>query len=292
MSLSYALREGLAGFRRASFAAVASTSAMTVALVLVGLFGVVTFEAQQVMGWLRQRVGELNVYLDERAEDRTAEALRTRAAVQPGVEETEYISHEEAQAIFQRDFGEDAAIYFDEPFLPASIKVRVTPAYANPDSLARLQREMSTWNRVDEVVFNQPLVAKVQRNLRLLSTVGLALGTLVTLAALFLVANTIRLTVYARRLLIRTMKLVGATDRFVRRPFVVEGMVQGFVAGVLASLVLWGLFSLAAENLPQLAGGRLFILGVAALVTLTGVLLGWLGSYFAVRRFIKKVALH
>ena len=292
MSFSYALREGLAGFRRASFAAVASTSAMTVALVLVGLFGVVTFEAQQVMGWLRQRVGELNVYLEEEAEDRTAETLRTRAATQPGVEETEYISHEEAQEIFQRDFGEDAAIYFDEPFLPASIKVRVTPAYANPDSLAQLQREMSTWNRVDEVVFNQPLVAKVQRNLRLLSTVGLALGTLVTLAALFLVANTIRLTVYARRLLIRTMKLVGATDRFVRRPFVVEGMVQGFVAGVLASLVLWGLFRLASENLPQLVGGRIFMLSVAALVILTGVLMGWLGSYFAVRRFVKNVALH
>lgn len=294
MPLPYSLREGLAGFRRAKFAAVASTSAMAVALVLMGLFGIVSYQGQQVTDWLRQRVGEVNVYLEEEASEEVAEALRTRAATLPGVEETEYVSHEEAQEVFQRDFGEEAAIYFDEPFLPASIKVRVAPAYANPDSLGGLVSEMRTWNRVDDVDFNEPLVAKVQQNLRLLTTVGFSLGALVVVAALFLVANTIRLTVYARRLLIRTMKLVGATDPFVRRPFIVEGIVQGLIAGVLASLVLWGIFRIAMSSLPTLGAeqGPLLMGSVAAALIFIGMLMGWLGSYFAVRRFINKVALH
>lgn len=290
MDLSYSVREGLSGFRRASFAALASTGAMTVALVLVGLFVLVGYQARQVSGWLRQRVGQLNVMLAEQSDDADARSLMRRARLLPGVEETEYISPEDAQARFRRAFGEGAEIYFDEPFLPASIEVRVGPSYASTDSLNTLIDEVQTWNRVDEVVFNQPLFARVQQNLRLLTLVGAVLGATVVLASIFLVANTIRLTVYARRLLIRTMKLVGATDRFIRRPFVIEGLVQGVVAGVVASLVVWILYRVAAGYVPALEGGGVVLVALGLIAG--GALLGWLGSFFAVRRFVKNVALH
>ncbi len=265
---------------------------MAVALVLIGLFALLSVKAQQVTTWLRQRVGEVEIFLEE-TQDEHAQALFARADATPGVAEAEYVSKEQAQEIFREEFGEEADAFLDEPFLPASIKVRVEPAYANPDSLARLVEEFKSWNRVDEVVFNQPLLVKVQRNLRLISTVGLSLGILVVLASLFLVANTIRLTIYARRLLIRTMKLVGATDKFIQRPFLVEGMLQGLLAGIVAALVLWALYGLMEGFLPQLdvAGGLLFTAVIVGVV-LTGLLLGWLGSFFAVRRFLKNVPLH
>ncbi len=293
MPLPYTLREGLAGFRRARFAAIASTAAMAVALVLIGLFALVTLQAREVTQWLRQRVGEVEIFLVEEATEATAEALRARAAAMPGVDETEYISHARAQVIFEREFGEGGDIFFDEQFLPASIRVRVAPAYANPDSLGTLRAEFSTWNRVDDVFFNQSLLARVQRNLDLLAQVGLSLGLLVLLASLFLIGNTIRLTVYARRLLIRTMKLVGATDAFIQRPFLVEGVAQGVIAGAAAGAVVWGLYALAAEQMGQLSafgalGGALLVGGLV----LAGALLGWIGSYLAVRRFVKHVALH
>lgn len=292
MTVPYSIKEGLAGFRRAKFAVFASTSAMTVALILIGLFGLMTYEAQQVTTWLRQRVGELEMFLDENVEEATAEALYTRATVTPGVAEAEYVSQAEAQAVFQEEFGEGAELFLDEPFLPASIKVRVVPAYANADSLDALVEEFSGWNRVDEVVFNQPLLVKVQQNLRLLTMAGLLLGVIVVLASVFLVANTIRLTIYARRLLIRTMKLVGATDGFIRRPFIVEGMAQGLVAGVAAAVVLWTFYSMARGYLPQIGASSSTVAAVAAAATVgCGVLLGWLGSFFAVRRFIDSVAL-
>lgn len=293
MSLPYSLREGLAGFKRAKFAAFASTSAMTVALILIGMFGLAAYETQRVSNWLRQRVGEVELFLSEKTDQRMARALTERARTTPGVAETEYVTHEEAQAIFRREFGEGAEIFFDEPFLPASVKVRVQSDYANPDSLSTMVDEFKSWNRVDEVVFNQPLLVKVQRNLRLITLGGFALGALVVVASVFLVANTIRLTIYARRLLIRTMKLVGATDAFIRRPFMVEGIAQGFIAGGIAGGGVWGLYRLAGGYLPQLEGsgtwaGIVIAIGLVPL----GMVLGWLGSYFAVRRFIRNVALH
>lgn len=292
MALSYSIREGLAGFRRAKFAAFTSTSAMAVALVLIGLSGIVAIETQRISSWLRQRAGELEIFV-ENAEESVLQALFQRAAGMPGVAEAEYVSPEEAQAIFSEEFGEGADIFFDQPFLPASIKVRVEPRYANPDSLTRLAEEFESWNRVDEVVFNRALLIKVQQNLRLLTITGLSLGILVVLASLFLVANTIRLTIYARRLLIRTMKLVGATDKFIRQPFLVEGIAQGALAGLAASGLLWLLYMGASVYLPQIGRpGPLFIAGYVIGLTLTGGALGWFGSLLAVRRFIKKVALH
>ncbi len=290
--IPYSVREGLKGLRRASFSTVASTSAMAVALVLIGMFAIVTYQANTVSTWLRQRVGELELCMDD-IDDTIARALHARAGVVPGVSSAEYISQTEAEEIFRREFGEEADVFFDERFLPASIKVLVEPDYANADSLASLALEFSSWNRVDDVVFNQPLLIKVQQNLKLITLLGLSLGALVVFASIFLVGNTIRLTIYARRLLIRTMKLVGATDNFVRQPFLIEGMVQGIISGVVAVLVLLGLYGLMQDYIPQMSSislGTGITLALAQI--LFGALLGWAGSFFAVRRFIRTVSLH
>lgn len=290
--LPYSLREGFAGFRRAKFAVFTSTSAMAVALVLIGLFSLLSYQAQLVTDWLRQRVGELEIYLQDDIDPQMARALHERAQATLGVEEAEFISTEEATRIFQQEFGEGSEIFLNEAFLPPSIKVRVEPRYANADSMHALIEEFSSWNRVDEVVFNEPLLAKVQQNLALINTTALTLGVIVVLASIFLVANTIRLTIYARRLLIRTMKLVGATDTFIRRPFLVEGVLQGVLAGLGAGGLVWGMYTLLSRYLPQLTISPMAVTLLVAGITLVGGLLGWIGSAFAVRRFIRNVQLH
>jgi cell division transport system permease protein len=291
VALSYTVKEGLSGFRRAKFAALTATSALMITLVLMGVFGLLLYQGQQVSDWLRQRVGEIQVFINDPA---AAETVRNRLLAQPAVREVEYISPQQAAEEFRQSFGEEADLFPGETFLPASFRVRVTPAYANADSLQRLAADVQTWSRVDEVFFNQALLMRVQHNLRILTGVGLALGVLVLLAALFLVGNTIRLTIYARRMLIRTMKLVGATNQFIRRPFLIEGLAQGFVAGVAACFALWLAYGVLTSLLPEMevhawpAGTPATVF---ALILLTGLLLGWLGSYVAVRRFITEVRL-
>ena len=267
---------------------------MAVALVLIGLFGVLSYQTQQVTEWLRQQVGELEIFLQDNIDPAFARALHERASATLGVDAANFVSREEAIQIFKQEFGDGSEVFLDETFLPPSIKVRVEPGYANPDSMNALIGEFSSWNRVDDVVFNQPLLVKVQENLNLVNTTALSLGIIVMLASLFLVANTIRLTIYARRLLIRTMKLVGATDTFIRRPFIVEGIIQGVLAGLVASGIVWGLFKLLTTYLPGISfeTDTIFIVIAIVFITLVGVLLGWIGSIFAVRRFIKHVQLH
>lgn len=290
MPLSYTVREGLSAFRRAKFATITATSALTVALVLIALFALTTWQGSRVIDWLRQRVGEVELFLSDAADPQQTNALRLRLEATPGVEQVIYISREAASEEFRRAFGEEAALLPEDAFLPASFRVQLEPRYANPDSLTALSQRFAQLNRVDEVFYNQPTLVRVQQNLRVFTPLALGIGGVVVLAALFLVGNTIRLTVYARRMLIRTMKLVGATDSFIRRPFLVEGIAQGVAAGVLACLLLMPLYTALTRAIPELAGwpGGTPILTLLAIL-LCGTLLGWLGSWVAVRRFIRSV---
>lgn len=295
MSLAYSIKEGILGFRRAKFASVASTSAMAVALILIGLFMMVSTKAQEVSTALQARVGEMEIFLSDEADDELGRALHQRTMLTDGVQSADYVSRAEAMEIFERDFGEGSQDFFDEPFLPPSIRVRVDNAYSNTDSLESLKATFKSWPQVDDAVYNKTLLAQVQRNLRAVTSMGLLLGSLVVLAAIFLVANTVRLTIYARRLLIRTMKLVGATDSFVQRPFVVEGILQGLIAAVVAMgvvAVVQRMISrwLEGFGLISYSAGEVVVLGVSMLAF--GAVLGWMGSFLAARRFVKKVALH
>ncbi len=265
---------------------------MSVALILIGLFALVSIEAQSISEWLRLRVGEIEIFLEDEADDTLGQALYSRALATDGVRDAEYISRAEAVAIFRRDFGENAEDFFDVPFLPASIKIRVESDYAYPDSLRSLAAHFESWSRVEDASYDESLFARVQTNLQFARKFGIWLGLLVVLASVFLVANTVRLTIYARRLLIRTMKLVGATDSFIQRPFIVEGVLQGLFAGAVGFAVVYAIETYAAKGWSELnrGGWEMFFFG--AMMLAVGVLLGWAGSYLAVRRFLKNVALH
>lgn len=298
MALTYSLREGLAGFRRAKFAALTSVVALAIALVLIGMFALLGWQWQRLAEALRERAGEAEVFLEPVGPEVTAR-IGDRLRELPGVDSVQYISHEEAAEIFRRDFGDGADLFDDAQFLPASFRIRVRGEYADPDSLSHLVRRVDGWSGVDEVAYDEALLQTVERNRRVFSVVGLGVALLVVVAALLLVGNTVRLSIYARRMLIRTMKLVGATNGFIRRPFLVEGVVQGVVAGLAAGVVLWGLYGLLLGALRQAdavgAGndgwpGGSPLWSILALVVL-GVVLGWLASWVAVRRFIRQVRL-
>ncbi|MEM0962880.1 MAG: permease-like cell division protein FtsX [Bacteroidota bacterium] len=298
MALSYTLREGIAGFRRAKLAAATSVAALAIALVLIGIFALLGWQGQNVAESLRQRASEVEVFLDDGAEAEAISRIGERLRQVAGVDSVRYVSQEEAAAIFREAFGEGADLYDDAEFLPASYRVRLGSAYAQPDSLASLAARVDAWTAVDEVAYDRASVEAVERNLGVFQTVGAGVALLVVLAALLLVGNTVRLSIYARRMLIRTMKLVGATNGFIRRPFLIEGVIQGVVAGVVAGLVLWGLYDLflrfvrSADGGAQAVGwpGGTPLPSIVAVIAL-GLLLGLLASGVAVRQYIRRVKL-
>lgn len=286
------MREGIAGFRRTPFAAFATTTSIATALLLTGVFAFLTYEVQTVMNFLKQRVGEMEVFLQP-LQEAEVQVLRTRLEAVPGVDSLAYISSAEAYAVFAAEFGTEATLFEGELFLPASFRIRLAEDFVVVDSLKFLRDKIQRLPGIDEVVFEEAMLLRIQENFRWVAAGGLGIASLVILAALFLVSNTIRLTIYARRLLIRTMKLVGATDAFVRRPFLIEGILQGLLGGILASIPLWILFTFVHQVVP---GMRPLPTPHAALAAgsalLAGILIGWIGSFAAARRFIRKVSVH
>lgn len=293
-NLGYSIREGINSFRRSQFSTFASVSAIVVTLSLIGVFGILGFHANGVTTWLKQQVGEIEVFLTDVGEQ-NSELLRSEIQNHPAVDSVSYISREAAEVIFLEEFGEDGDVFLGESFLPPSLKVHVESEFATVENLTELVAYLWDQNGVEEVTFNRPLLARVQANLRLFTIIGISIALVVILASLFLVSNTIRLSIYARRLLIRTMKLVGATDGFIQRPFLVEGIIQGAIGGVIASILIIVFNSFLVDYISLLQvrrwPGGTALLPVSMLLLL-GIIIGWLGSRFATRRFIKKVELH
>src|SRR5699024_36152 len=186
-----------------------------------------------------------------------------------------------AAAVFKEEFGSAGASLSELDFLPASFSVRMKEGSAieRVDSLVAALGDIEG---VEEVTFNQKLLEIIESRFQTVTMVGGVLGGLILLASLILVFNTIRLTIYAKRSLIKAMKLVGATNAFIRRPFLVEGIVQGLIASFLALLVMAGVFEfILPQYIPEIGilawpFGRWYYLSGA--MVLLAVMMGFWGS--------------
>lgn len=288
MNLSYMIKEGAAGLSRARLAAFTSIFSLFLAVLLIGVLSRIGFNAFEVAQMLRQQV-EVEVYL-QNIDTQTSSELRQRIASEQFVEELSYISRDSASKIFQQEFGMGGEALADLDFLPASLRLKISDqaSVAQVDSLVQV---VAGYQGVEEVQFNLALLELLEARTDQLVMGGTIIGVFILFIAMILVFNTIRLTIYAKRDLIRAMKLVGATNGFIRRPFLVEGLLQGVIAGGFAALFIYLLFDWAVPRyLPQLGvlswplGRWYFLIGG---VVLLAMMMGWWGSRWAARKFIK-----
>lgn len=289
MSLTYVIREGFAGFRRARLAAFSSIIAIALAIVLLGVLARVSSNAYELAQAIKQDV-EVEIFLQDIRRERS-ETLQQELNSNPIIESVSYISQEDAMQRFREEFGEESQLLGDLSFLPASFRVRTTPD-AEAAQIVALVDEMRAYRGVEEVRFNQRGLELLEERLNTFIIAGSLLGLFIAFTAIFLVFNTIRLTIYAKRDLIKAMKLVGATNGFIKRPFMLEGMLQGLVAGLLGVGGIWLLFhSFIPAYIPQIGVmswpfGRWYFL--SGLLLLLGMLLGFLGSRWAAGKFIRQ----
>lgn len=238
---------------------------------------------------LRNQI-EIEVFLfdvDDRTRDQIEQSLREEELVI----DVGYISKDSASAIMRQEFGTRVEDLVALNFLPASFRIKVNPE-GGAGQISSLVSRILNLRGVDEVKYNEGLLRIMETNINLFSMIGGGLGVLILLASLILVYNTIRLTIYAKRELIRAMKLVGATNSFIRSPFIVEGILQGLVAGGLAVACMFFVFEFVLPlYLPEMGilewpFGRWYF-QVAAMLALS-VFMGWWGSRLAARKFIEE----
>jgi cell division transport system permease protein len=290
--MSYLLKEGFAGLKRTKWASLTSIFSLFLALVLLGIFARLATNIYDRALNLKESI-ELEVFLYD-LDSTAVVGLEEQLLGLSEVVATSYISKDSAASIMRTEFGSGVEELVALDFLPASFKVELSASvpYERIDEMAS---ELGQWEGIETVQFNASLVQMLEKNLDIMLKVGTWLGLLVLLAAILLVFNTIRLTVYARRDVIKAMKLVGATDRFIRAPFVIEGVLQGVIAGILSVVSLYLLFDRVFPSLvPQLGvlawpfGRWYYMVGGLLLLAL---IMGWMGSRWAASTFIRKTKL-
>lgn len=263
--------------------------AISISLVLffVGILGLFLLNTQNIASYFKEQI-VMTVYLKDNAKDIEITQLQKKVQLNPATKKINYIPKEEAAAQYARDIGEDFLEFLGYNPLLNSIDIYFNAAYVNTVSLTETKAELETADFVDEVVFDQPLVTLLDENILRISYV-LGITTLFFIAiALLLINSSIRLSIYSKRFIIKTMQLVGATKSFIRKPFILTHLRLGVLSSFLALLGLGFVFLELNRRFPELnmldnpMGLIVVFIGVLTLgIGITGI-----STFFATQRYL------
>lgn len=262
---------------------------ITLVLTTVGLMAMVFLLAEGIGRDFKEGL-VVQVMLEDGLPDSEAQFIRKSLDTKHYTSEVKYISQEEALRLETERLGEDFMNILDEIPFPASFDIRVLPDYTRPDSVEWVASEIQAMQGVDQVIYHPVKFAKVNENM---GKISLGLGILMILLlfiAVALINNTIRLAVFSKRLIIKSMQLVGATHSFIRRPFIRQMVWLGIVSAAITTGLISGLLYMMRTDFPEvpevlMSDGSYLIL--VALIFVMGILISWMSTYLAVTRFIR-----
>jgi cell division transport system permease protein len=266
---------------------------IALSILIASAFALFFVNAGDVLN-LWQKGIRMMVYLKPNISEAERLDIKFRLQGIAGVQEALYISKDEAMNRLKSQMQHHSALLenLKENPLPEAFEISLQPSTHNSEGLRFLAERLQSLTGVAEVEYGQQWIQRFSNIINLFSIAGYAIGALFFMATLFIVANTIRLVLYSRRDEIEIMRLVGATDRFIKIPFYLEGMIQGGAGTVIGLGLLYaGYFTLSTHFEPTIASGmlglRFFSAGVCAVVVLGGMLIGWLGCWVSLKQFLK-----
>ena len=283
MKVGYAMAEAIRSIRRVPLMTVVSVGTIGLSLMVFGLFLLITYNVQGVVQELRAKV-DVEAFLEDDITAETLTGLRTEVAALSGVLEIHYVSKEQAKARFAADFGDSLLSLLEGNPLPASLLIELTMDQRTAEGAALVAQRIEPMPGVDDVVYGQGWVERFDRFVLGLSAVSILIGLVVSLASVFVISNTVKLTVWARRDAVEIMKLVGATDSFVKMPFLIEGTFQGLVGAAVAVAILYSLYGYVAPGLGEIV---FLPVSVCGAILVMGAVLGGIGSQLSLRQFLE-----
>lgn len=274
--------------RKAQSSYFSTVISISLVLFMLGALGLIVLHAKKLSDYVKENIG-FSIILKENVKEVDIVQLQKTLDAAYYVKSTEYITKEKAAESLKNDLGEDFISFLGYNPLLASIEVRLKADYANNDSIAWIERELLSNSKVKEVIYQKSLISMVNENIKKISLVMLGFSALLLVISIALINNTIRLSIYSKRFLIKSMQLVGATKGFIRRPFVIKGIMQGIYAGLIAIALLVGLLYLAQREIPELLflQDEKLIALLFAFVLLLGVFISWFSTFLAVRKYLR-----
>jgi cell division transport system permease protein len=266
------------------------TVVISLALVLfmLGLLGLVIVNANKLSNHIKENIG-FQVILKDTTTQAELDVLKQELSSSIYCKQVDYISKDQAAQKLQKDLGEDFITFLGYNPLLSSLDVKLNSDYANIDSLAGFEKQLMQKHFVKEVIYHKDMIKQVNQNARVIGMYILIFSGLLLVVAIALINNTIRLSIYSKRFLIRTMYLVGATQGFIRRPFIFKGVRQGIIAGLVAGFLLAGFLILSTRYIPdllQLQDPNLLAVLFASIV-LMGILISGLSAALSVTRYLR-----
>jgi cell division transport system permease protein len=279
-----ALRETMIGFRRAPMLSVLSITTIAFSLFAFGLFSLVAVNIRKTLSEVESRV-EIRAFLADGTPVETVSAAMGDIGAFPEVSRVEYISPDSALVRARAELGEFKDV-FESAFLPASIDVRMREGHRDPATVRTVVARIKSFDFVDDVRYGEDWVDKLHRIRNAATAAGLTLGLAFAAVAIIIISATIRMAVMARAREISIMRLVGATDSFIRRPFLIEGFLKGVLGGMLALGLTWAANVVISRNFVET---EFFSRGLMVLGLIAGALIGVVGSSFSVGRHLRKI---
>ena len=261
---------------------------ISLVLFMLGILGLVLINAQRLSNYVKENIG-FTVMLKEEVKEVDVLQFQKTVDASEWVKSSQYVSREEAAAILQNDLGEDFISFLGFNPLSASLDINLNAAHTTVEQMNKIESELKEHALVKDIVFQKDLVDAINQNMKKVSLLLLGFCALLFIIAIALINNTIRLSVYSKRFLIRTMKLVGGTHGFIRKPFLYNGLTQGVFGALISILLLMiALFGIQKEMPELLVLQDLPTVGVIMLSMLTiGILMSLLATNMAVGNYLR-----
>jgi cell division transport system permease protein len=261
---------------------------ITLVLFLMGLLGLIILHARMLSDYVRENIG-FSIMIREGVKEAGILELKKNLDGKYYVKSSEYIPQNRAAEKLKNELGEDFIGFLGyNPLLP-SIDLRIKAPYANADTLRLIEKRLMANPEIKEVYYQKSLVDAINSNIEKISLFLLGFSGILLFIAIVLINNTIRLAVYSRRFIIRSMQLVGATEGFIRRPLLLRSILHGLISAFIALLMLMLLTYFALEEIPELAGLQdpVMLIALVVFIFMLGALISWFSTWLAVRKYLR-----
>ncbi|MDX1542801.1 MAG: permease-like cell division protein FtsX [Christiangramia sp.] len=260
---------------------------ISLVLFLLGMLGLLVLNTKKVADHFKEQIA-LTVYLKDNAKEVEIEQLKKSLAMADYTKSTNYVSKEEAAEAHSEEIGEDFMEFLGYNPLQNSIDVYMNADFVSSEQVDKIAADLTEKSFVDEVVYDKPLIALLNDNVKKISLWVLIASSVFTFIAVLLINSSIRLAVYSKRFIIKTMQMVGATKGFIRRPFIWQSVKLGIIGAVVALIGMAGVLYYLNNSFRELdlLGDVKMLATLFIGIFLMGIVITWISTYFATSRFL------
>jgi cell division transport system permease protein len=282
MNILFIIKEGIINLGRARLATVISIISIALSLTLIGIFLILGYNLKNIFNQSYQQI-EIEAFLDPSLSANELDDIRKKISNKSEVREVKLISPDQALEIYQQSFGEDLSGVLSENPLPPSLRILLEPSFSNPDSIEALTKELVNISGLQEVWYHEEIVRLLNNYFKLALVLAIILAIILFISTTIFVFNTIRLTIHSRKNIIQIMRLVGATNVFIKSPFVIEGIIQGIFGGIISAAIVKMLLNLIEFIFATQIAVPNYLWGMILSI---GIILGLIGSYISVNKYL------